>query len=41
LEEAMPTTNRSPLMSLGWQTWSIVAVVLMFVLGAAVFLILQ
>jgi hypothetical protein len=29
-----------PLVTLGWQTWTIVAVVLAFVLGAAAFLLL-
>jgi len=37
----MPTTNRSPLISLGWQTWSILAVVLAFVLAAAAYLMLR
>ena len=36
----MPKTNRSPLITLGWQTWSILAVVLAFVLAAAGYLML-
>jgi hypothetical protein len=34
----MPTTNRSPLITLGWQTWSILAVVLALVLAAVAYL---
>jgi hypothetical protein len=37
----MPTTNRSPLITMGWQTWSILAVVLAFVLAAAAYLMLR
>jgi hypothetical protein len=40
-EATMPTTNRSPLISLGWQTWSILAVVLALVLVAAAYLMLR
>ena len=36
----MPTTKRMPLMTLGWQTWSIVAVVLVFVLLVVAYLML-
>ena len=36
----MPATNRSPLITLGWQTWSIVAVVLVFVLLVVAYLML-
>jgi hypothetical protein len=36
----MAATSRLPLVTLGWQTWSIVAVVLAFVLGAVAFLML-
>jgi hypothetical protein len=34
----MPTPRRLPLMTMGWQTWSIVAVVLAFVLAVVAFL---
>jgi hypothetical protein len=34
----MPTPRRLPLMTMGWQTWSIVAVVVALVLAAVVFL---
>ncbi len=36
----MSTASRSPLITLGWQTWSIVVVVLVLALGAAAFLML-
>ena len=36
----MPATKRMPLVTLGWQTWSIVAVVLAFVLSAVAYLLL-
>jgi hypothetical protein len=36
----MPTTNRSPLIILGWQTWSILAIVIALVLAAAAYLLL-
>ena len=36
----MATTRRLPLITLGWQVWSVLAVVLAFVLGAAAFLLL-
>jgi hypothetical protein len=36
----MSTTGRLPLVTLGWQTWSIVVVVLAFVLAAAAYLLL-
>ena len=34
----MLTPRRMPLMTMGWQTWSIVAVVLAFVLAVVAFL---
>jgi hypothetical protein len=37
----MPTTNRSPLITLGWQTWSILAIVFALVLAAAAYLVLR
>ena len=36
----MATTRRLPLVTLGWQTWSILAVVLVFVLLVVAYLIL-
>jgi hypothetical protein len=36
----MPTTRRLPLVTLGWQTWSILAVVLAFVLLVVAYLML-
>jgi hypothetical protein len=36
----MVTTNRLPLMTLGWQGWSILAVVLALVLALAGYLML-
>jgi hypothetical protein len=36
----MPVTNRLPLITLGWQTWSIVAAVLTLLLAAAAYLLL-
>ena len=37
----MSTTNRSPLITLGWQAWSILAVVIALVLTAAAYLMLR
>jgi hypothetical protein len=37
----MPTTNRPPLITLGWQTWSILAIVFALVLAAAAYLVLR
>jgi hypothetical protein len=37
----MSTTNRSPLITLGWQTWSILAVVFALVLAAVAYLMLR
>jgi hypothetical protein len=39
-EAAMPTTRRLPLVTLGWQTWSVLAVVLAFVLLVVAYLML-
>ncbi len=36
----MTTSSRLPLMTLGWQAWSILAVVLAFLLAAAAYLML-
>ena len=36
----MPTASRSPLITLGWQTWSILAIVVVLVLSAAALLLL-
>ncbi len=36
----MPTTSPSPLITLGWQTWSILAIVVVLVLSAAALLLL-
>ena len=36
-----PKTNRSPLITLGWQTWSILAVVLVLLLAAAAYVIVR
>jgi hypothetical protein len=36
----MATTRRMPLVTLGWQAWSILAIVLAFVLGAVAYLML-
>jgi hypothetical protein len=36
----MPTTSRPPLITLGWQTWSILAVILGLVLTAVAYLML-
>jgi hypothetical protein len=36
----MPTTSRSPLITLGWQTWSFVVIVLVLALAAAAYLYL-
>jgi hypothetical protein len=36
----MPATNRLPLITLGWQTWSILAVALTLMLAAAAYLML-
>jgi hypothetical protein len=35
----MVPTNRFPLITLGWQTWSILAVVFVLVIAAAAFLL--
>lgn len=40
LEATMPATNRLPLITLGWQIWSILVVVLTLVLAAAAYLVL-
>jgi hypothetical protein len=37
----MSATNRPPLITLGWQTWSILAVVFALVLAAAAYLMLR
>jgi hypothetical protein len=37
----MPVTNRSPLITLGWQTWSLLAIVFALVLAAAAYLVLR
>ncbi len=37
----MSKTNRLPLITLGWQTWSILAIVFALVIGAAAFLLLR
>ncbi len=34
----MPTTSRPPLITLGWQTWSVLAIVFVLVLAAAAYL---
>ena len=36
----MGTANQHPLVTLGWQSWSIVVIVLVIMLTAAVFLLL-
>ncbi len=36
----MPVTNRLQPITLGWQTWSILVVVLALMLGAAAFVLL-
>jgi hypothetical protein len=36
----MSTASRSPLITLGWQTWSIVVIVLVLALTAAAYLTL-
>jgi hypothetical protein len=36
----MAATRRLPLITLGWQTWSIVVVVLAFLLAAGAYLLL-
>jgi hypothetical protein len=36
----MPTTNRLPLITLGWQTWSILVVALTLLLAAAAYVML-
>lgn len=36
----MATTTRMPVVTLGWQTWSIVAVVLVLLVAAAVYVVL-
>jgi hypothetical protein len=40
MEAVMATSHRMPLMTLGWQTWSIVAVVLTLVLLAAAYILI-
>jgi hypothetical protein len=40
LEATVTTANRSPLITLGWQTWSILAIVLVLALTAALYLTL-
>ena len=37
----MPTTNRSRLITLGWQTWSVLAIMLALVLAATAYLMLR
>jgi hypothetical protein len=39
-EAEMATTRRLPLVTLGWQTWSVLAVVLAFVLLVVAYLML-
>jgi len=36
----MATTTRMPLITLGWQVWSVLAIILAFVLGAGAYLLL-
>jgi hypothetical protein len=36
----MATTGRLPLITLGWQVWSILAIILAFVLAVSAFLLL-
>jgi hypothetical protein len=40
MEAAMTTAHGARLVTLGWQTWSIVVVVLMLVLAAGTFVLL-
>ncbi len=35
----MATTTRTPLITLGWQVWSILAIILAFVLAAGAYLL--
>ncbi len=35
----MPATSRPPLITLGWQTWSILAIVFALVLAAAAYML--
>lgn len=37
----MPATSRPSLITLGWQTWSFLAAVLLLMLGAAAFLLID
>jgi len=37
----MATSRRMPIVTLGWQTWSVVVVVLVVALMAALYIILQ
>ncbi len=37
----MATSRRMPLITLGWQTWSVVVVVLVVALIAAVYILVQ
>jgi hypothetical protein len=39
-EATMPATKGMPLVTLGWQVWSILAVVLAFALSAAAYLMI-
>ena len=39
-EATMAPSNRLPLMTLGWQTWAILAVVLLFLIAAGTTLLL-
>ena len=41
LEATMATTRRLPLATLGWQTWSLVVIVLVIVLAAAAYVVLR
>ena len=38
-EAEMATTTRTPLITLGWQVWSILAIILAFVLAAGAYLL--
>jgi hypothetical protein len=40
LESTMDNTKRFPLVTLGWQSWSIVVIVLVIMLTAAAYLLL-
>jgi len=39
-EEAMTTPHRMPLVTLGWQSWSVVAVIVTLVVLTGLFLVL-